>query len=79
MTLIQSLNLLYRIFNFEIKSLVIIMAILVNTAVLDEITIPALGLTKTIVELPIAEPVPTSISVIISNIFFFFKLLYFLF
>ena len=58
-------------------SLVIKIAILVNKAVLDEIIIPAPGLTNPIVEEPTAIPVPTSISVIINNTFFLFKFLYF--
>ena len=45
-------------------------AILVNKAVLDEIIQPAPGLINPIVEEPIAAALPTSISVIISNIFF---------
>ena len=51
-------------------SIVIKIARPVNKAELLEIKIPAPGLTKPIVELPIAEPVPTSISVIMNNIFF---------
>ena len=58
-------------------SLVIKIAILVNRAVLDEITIPAPGLISPIVELLIALPPPTSISDIINITFFLFKLLYF--
>ena len=42
-TIIQSLNLVYRIFDFDMYSLVIKIAILVISAVLLEITIPALG------------------------------------
>ena len=60
-------------------SLVIKIAILVNRAVLDEITIPAPVLIKPNVELPIADPGPIKISVIINKTFFLFKLLYFLF
>ena len=58
-------------------SFVIKIAILVNRAVLLEITIPALGLIKTIDELPTAEPAPPSISVIINITFFLFIFLYF--
>ena len=58
-------------------SLVIKIAILVNKAVLDEITIPAPGLIRAIDELPTADPAPTRISVIINNTFFLFKFLYF--
>ena len=43
----------------------------VNKAELLEIKIPAPGLTKPIAELPIAEPVPIGISVIMNNIFLF--------
>ena len=70
MTIIQSRGFVYRIFNFEIYSLVIIVAILVSKAVLLDIIIPAAGLIKPIVELPIAEPIPTSFSVIIIILFF---------
>ena len=44
MTIIQSRSLVYRIFNFEMYSLVIKIATLVNKAVLLEILIPAPGL-----------------------------------
>ena len=50
---------------------------LVNKAVLNEITIPAPGLIKAIDELLTADSAPTRISVIINNIFSLFKLLYF--
>ena len=46
---------------------------LVKQAVLDEIRKPAPGMIEPVVELPIADPDPTKISVIINNIFFFFK------
>ena len=58
-------------------SLVIKIAILVNKAVLDEITIRAPGLIKAIAELPAADLAPTNISVIINNTFFLFIDLYF--
>ena len=51
-------------------------AIPVNRAVLDEITIPAPGLIKAIDELPTVDPARKSISVTIKNIFFLFKFLY---
>ena len=51
MTLIQSRNFVYLVFNCQMHSLVIKIAILVNRAVLDEIIIPAPGLIKPIVEL----------------------------
>ena len=57
-------------------SLVIKIAILVITAVLLEIIIPAPGLIKPIVEELIAEVELIIISVIIIKIFFLFKLLY---
>ena len=69
-TLIQSLNLVYLISNFESYSLVNETAILVNRAVLHEIILPAPGLIKLIVEELIVEADPVSISVIINNIFF---------
>ena len=58
-------------------SFVIKIAKLVNRAVLLDIIIPAPGLIKPIVELPTADPAPTSISVMINNSFFLFKNLYF--
>ena len=61
----------YRILNFEIYSLVINIANLVNKAVLLEKIIPAPGLINPIVELPIADPDQIKNSVIISNIFFY--------
>ena len=76
MTLIQSRNLVYRIFNLLIYSLVIKIAILVSKAVLEDIIIPAPGSIKLIAELPIAEPLSTRISVIINNTFFLFKFFY---
>ena len=76
MTIIQSPNLVYRIFNLLIYSLVINLAILVSKAVLLERIIPARGLIKLIVELPTVETLPTRISVIINNTFFLFRALY---
>ena len=64
LTLIQSRNFVYRIFNFDMYSFVIVIAIDVNRAVLLEKIIPAPGLFKLIAEVPIADPDPTSISVI---------------
>ena len=78
MTLIQSRNLVYRIFNFEMYSFVIKIAIPVNKAVLDELIMPAPGLIKPIVEEPIAEADLTSIPVIIKKTFFLFKIYIFL-
>ena len=69
-SLIQLRNLVYLIFNFEMGSLVINIAILVIKAVLLEIIMPAPGLINPIVEVLIVEALPTSISVIIDNTFF---------
>ena len=77
MTLIQSLNFVYLIFNLLIYSLVIKIAILVKRVVLDEIILPAPGLIKAIVDEPTAEADPTCFSVIFNNTFFLFKLFYF--
>ena len=71
MTLIQSLNFVNLVFNSLIYSLVIRIAIPVNRAVLDEITVPAPGLSKPIVDEPTAEADPTSISVKINNTSFY--------
>ena len=60
-TLIQSRNLIYRIFNFEMYSFVIKIAKLLNRAVLDEINMPTPGLIKPIVELPIVDADPIEI------------------
>ena len=51
-------------------SFVIKIAILVNKAVLLKIILPAPALINPNVEEPTAEALPTSISVIINNIFF---------
>ena len=75
MTLIQSLSFVNLILNFEKYSFVIKTAMLVNRAVLDEMIIPTPGFIKAIVELPIADPEPIKISVIIDNTFFLFKFL----
>ena len=72
-TLIQSRSFVYRIFNFEIYSFVIKIAILVNRAVLDEIILPAPGLLKPNVDEPTAEALPSINSVIINKNFFLFK------
>ena len=75
--MIQSLSLVYLIFNFEIFLLVINVAVLVNSAVLLEIIILAPGLIKPIVAKLIVEAEPINISVIINNTFFLVTLLYF--
>ena len=49
----------------------------VNRAVLLETTMPTLGFIKPIVELPTAEALPISTSVIINNTFVLFNDLYF--
>ena len=77
MTLIQSLSFVYRIFNFEMYSLVINTAIQVNRAVLLEILIPAPGLIKPTVELLTVEADPINLSVIFNKTFFFFRFLFF--
>ena len=53
---IQSGVLLYRIFNFEMYSLVIRISIDVNRAVQEVNTIPKLGLKSDIVEVAIVDP-----------------------
>ena len=73
----RSRNLVYRIFNFDMYSFVIKIAILVNKGVLLEIIIPAPRLIKAIDELPTADPAPTIVSVVIINSFFFLNFLYF--
>ena len=78
MTLIQPPNLVYRIFNLLIYSLGITIEILVSNVVLLDIITPAPGLIKPIGELPIVEPVPTCIPMIINNTFFLFKHSHFL-
>ena len=55
MTLIQSLELVYRFLNLLIYSLVNNIAILVSKAVLLDKSIPVPGLIKPIAELPIAQ------------------------
>ena len=49
-------------------------AILVNKAVEEVNTIPILGFSKDIVEVPIADQDPTKISVIINNTLFLLKI-----
>ena len=75
--LIQSRNFLYLIFNLELYSFVIKLAILLNKAVLDDITMPTDGLNIDKVELVIGEPPPIKISVIINNTLFLFNDLFF--
>ena len=74
-TLIQPRNFVYLIFNFEMFSLVIKTATDVNKAVELLDTIPILGLIIDIMEVLIADPEQTIISVIINNILFKFKIL----
>ena len=58
-------------------SFVIMIAMDVNRAELLVKTTPMLGFINDIVLVEIADPDPTKISVIISNIFFLFKFLFF--
>ena len=76
-TLIQSLNLVYLIFNFKMYSLVIKTETKVIKAALDDITTPELGFSITNILGINVEQHPFKISVIINNTFFLFKLLYF--
>ena len=75
--IVHSHDLVYLVLNFEVYSFVIKIAILVSRALLDDVTIPILGLIIDSVEDVIAEPDRNNISVIIYNTFFLFKLLYF--
>ena len=73
----QSLIMVYRLFNFGMYSFAIKIAILVYKAVLIDIIMPAPGLTNPIVELPIADPDPIKIPAIIHNIFSLFNFSFF--
>ena len=73
---IQSLSLVYSIFNFEMYSFVMRIARDVIKMVELVIITPILGFSNDIVEVPIADPDPAKISVTIKRIFFLFKLLY---
>ena len=76
-SLIQSCNLVYRIFNFEMYSSVIKIAILVNRAVLFDVIMPAhVFKIANILEL-IVEADPNKRSVIIKKVFF--SLIFFIF
>ena len=77
MTLIQSLNLDYLVFNLLIYSFVIKIAIEVNKAEQVVMGIPIDGLISEKVLDVIANPLPIKISVIINKTFFLFKFLYF--
>ena len=70
-TLIQSRSFVNRTFNFEMYSLVIKRATLVNKLTLDHITMPALSFNIANVLEPIVEPNPITFSVTINNFFFF--------
>ena len=74
-TLTQSLNFVYWIFNFDLYSFVIKMAILVKKAVLLVNTIPMLGTIIENVKVVFSQPDPKNISAI-NNKTFFFKLSY---
>ena len=77
-TLVQSCILVYRIFDFEMYSFVIKIAIDVNKAVKIDITKPALGFNIAKLLQFIVEGNAIEISVIINDIFFFFqKFIYF--
>ena len=76
-TIIQSHNLEYPLFNFEMFSSLIKIAIEVNRSVLDDIIMPAIGINIANVFEIIVEADPKKISVIIINIFFLFKDFYF--
>ena len=71
MTLIQSPNLVYGSFNFEMYSFVIKIAIDLKKAVELVNTIPILGFLNGHVEVVIADPDPKNISVISNNTFFY--------
>ena len=73
MTLSASRSFVYCIFNLEMYSLVIKIAILVNKAVLLEIIIPRPGMNKPIVGELIVEADPNIISVIFNNTLFSFE------
>ena len=72
-TLIQSPNLVLRIFKFDLYSFVISLPIDVNRAVQLVITIPMLRFINGIVEEPLVDPDPMKVSVIINNTFFLFN------
>ena len=76
-TFIQSRNLGCRIFNTEMYSFVIKIAILVNKSVLDDMVKPAIGFNITNVLKFFVEADPINNSVITNKNFFLFKLLYF--
>ena len=76
-TLIQSLRLLYLIFNFDMNSLVINIAINVIGAVLLGRRKPALAFNiANVLQLFVAAD-PVKISVVINNTSFLFKFLFF--
>ena len=64
------------IFNFEMYSFLIKIAIDVKRAVELINTIPMFGLIKDLVEVLIADLDPNTISVIVNRTFFLYKLLY---
>ena len=65
---------MYRVFNFEMYSLVIKIAILVKSAVLLEIMVPALGFNTANVHDFFVEADLKKVSVISKNFFFLVKL-----
>ena len=77
MTLIQSLSIVKRNFNFDIYSFVIKIARDVNRVVELVYTRPMPGFINDIVCVEIADPGPIKVSVVSNNIFFLFKFSYF--
>ena len=75
-TLIQSDILVCLISNLDMYLFVLKLAIDVNRVVLDDITIPRLGLTIDRVQLVIVEAYPNNVSEIFKNIFSYFLILY---
>ena len=76
-TLLQPLNLVYRIHNFETFSLVIKVAIDGKTVELDAMGVPMTGLIFDSVEGDIVKADLIKVSAIIKPNFFLFKDLYF--
>ena len=77
MTLVQSLYLVCRIFNFDSYSFVIKITIDVNEAVILVSTIPLLGLVNSIVGVVKADLDPIKISVLINDTFLLLNFLFF--
>ena len=78
LTLIHSLNLVYRIYNFEKNSFVINVEILDKNDILLAVTIPTGAMPDIVDPLPALKPAkPNKISETNIKIFFFSKLLYY--